>query len=131
MDRIIKLEFIELNYESRYPKYILYEADNKYYFNYVIKKIDNTEENNIINILKKDYQAIINYLLKYYINEWNVNYESKGYHLIDNSQWSICVCGKEGIIKEITGNNSYPKNYSSFKNYIINKYNTLKIKSSR
>ena len=35
MDRIIRLEFIELNYESRFPKYILYEADNKYYFNYV------------------------------------------------------------------------------------------------
>ncbi len=131
MSKITKFEFIESNYNSSYPKYTLYIKDDNYYIEYTNKLVFGNLQDKVVKISKEEYELIINHFVKYYhICDWKKTYELKDYMVMDGTEWYINIYDKTGIIKEITGYNAYPVNYSSFKNYLINKYNDLKIKYS-
>ena len=126
MSRISKIEFIEID-RSIKNKYSIYNENKKYYIEY---KMNSSINNNVEKVLitNDEYELITNHLQKYYkILSWKNVYETKDFS-INKNEWSIIIYEDNKVLKEIIGYNNYPKNYNSFKNYITNKYNTLKIK---
>lgn len=126
MSRITKLEFTEIDRGIK-NKYSIYSINNQCFIEY---KIIGSLNNNVdkVKITNEEYELITNHLLKYYkIQSWKNIYENKDFSISSN-EWSLLIFNNELLDKEIIGYNNYPKNYNSFKNYIINKYNTLKIK---
>lgn len=123
----IKLEFIETSMNSSITTYSIYQYSNNYYMNYDIKMAFNQINNSTIKITKEEYEVIINHIFKYYkLLDWNNYYDHSDYYPNETKQWHILVYKKDDKIKEITGYNTYPKQYQSFKKYFINKYNTIK-----
>lgn len=126
MSRISKIEFTEID-RSIKNKYNIYNENDKYYIEY---KMNSSLTKNVEKILISydEYELIINHLQKYYkILSWKNVYETKDF-TVNKSEWSLTIFEDNQVLKEIIGNNNFPKNYNSFKNYIINKFNTLKIK---
>lgn len=128
MSRISKIEFTEID-RSLKNKYILYTERNNYYIEYkTFSSLNSSCDKALIS--SAEYETIINHLQKYYkILTWENVYESKDF-TINKNEWSITIYENNLIKKEIVGNNNFPKNYNSFKNYFINKFNTLKIKNN-
>ena len=126
MSKITKVEFTEVD-RSVKNKYSIYVSNEKCYIEYkIIGSLNNSNDKIIIS--NDEYELIINHLLKYYkILSWKNVYENKDFS-ISNNEWSLLIYNYNEVNKEIIGFNNYPKNYNSFKNYIVNKYNTLKIK---